>query len=341
MIVAGTTLERTSDDRRPPVMNHDAPPRAGTVAAAVTTYNRLESLKRGIAAIRAQTRRPDEIIVVNDVSSDGTREWLDAQPDVVAIHQPENGGCAASFHTVLKAAYERGHAFAWTMDDDVYPEPNALQVILDAYEDLSRKGVRIGGLTAYQAQWDEGGMIWLPFRLPTSLARALRYRYLSPEVGVERGRGEPKEIDLYAFIGTLFPREAMAEVGFPSKDFYYYGEDADYALRLAGRGFKSFIVPTSVVEHAGGGFKAPALLPVTAIWRYYYMYRNQLALVRLYRDRIGSLRALACGARIMMGVGKRLIMEARRGNFGACRFTLLGVGDGLIGRMGKRVVPGG
>jgi GT2 family glycosyltransferase len=311
------------------------------VAAAITTFNRLESVQRCIAAIRAQDRPPDEIIVVDDVSTDGTGEWLDAQPDVVAIHQPENGGCANSFQTVLQAVYDRGHDFAWTMDDDVYPDPDALRVILETYEDLTRKGVKVGGLAAYQVQWNpEGGPTWLPFRLPSTVSRAFRYRYLSPEIAAERGKGEPIEIDLYAFIGTLFPRQAMAEVGFPSRDFYYYGEDADYALRLAEAGYKSFLVPRSIVQHTGGGFNAPRTLPPKANWRYYYMYRNQLTLVRMYRRRIGGLRALACSLRILMGVGHRLWMESRRGNFGACRMALLGVADALVGRMGKRVAPG-
>ena len=214
-----------------------------TVAAAVTTFNRLDSLKRCIDAIRAQDRPVDEIIVVNDLSTDGTREWLDSQSDLIAIHQPANYGCACSFHTVLKAAYDRGHDFAWAMDDDVFPEPNSLGILLETAAELAQQGVKIGGLTAYQAHWDQGGTTWLPFRLPSTVARALRYRYLSPEVGIERGKGEPKEIDLYAFISTLFTREAMAAVGFPNQDFFYYGEDTDYALRLAEHGFKSFIVP--------------------------------------------------------------------------------------------------
>ncbi|HEX6143344.1 MAG TPA: glycosyltransferase [Geminicoccaceae bacterium] len=310
------------------------------VTAAVTTFNRLESLKRGIATIRAQTRRPDEIIVVDDVSSDGTGAWLDQQPDIVAIHQPENGGCATSFHTVLKAAYDRGADYVWAMDDDVYAEPDALQVMLEAEADLRRQGIKVGGLTAYQTHWDDGGTTWLPFRLPSTVARALRYRYLSPEIGIRRGEGGPEEIDLYAFIGTLFTREAMAEVGFPRPDFYYYGEDTDYALRLAEHGYRSFVVPKSIVEHAGGGFAAPALFPVKANWRLYYMYRNQLALVRMYRRRLGAGKALACGARILGGAGKRLMMEAGRGNFAGCRLTLLGLGHGLSGRMGRVVAPG-
>ena len=310
------------------------------VAAAVTTFNRLESLKRTIAAIRAQTRPPDEIVVVDDVSTDGTGAWLDGQPDVVVIHQPENGGCANSFHTVLKAVFERGHDFAWAMDDDVFPEPDALEVILGAEADLRRQGVRIGGLTAFQTQWGAEGRIWLPFRLPSTIGNAFRHRYLSPEVAMERGKGDPQEVDLYAFIGTLFPRAAMAEVGFPSRQFYWYGEDTDYALRLAEHGYKSYVVPRSVVEHTGGGFNAPVLFPVKANWRLYYMYRNQLALVRMYRRRLGTGKALACGLRIFMGATKRLVMEARRGNLRGCRLMLLGLGDGLSGRMGKRVTPG-
>jgi GT2 family glycosyltransferase len=311
-----------------------------TVAAAVTTFNRLESLKRCIATIRAQDRPVDEIIVVNDQSTDGTREWLDSQQGLVVIHQPGNFGCACSFRTVLEAAYERGHDFAWAMDDDVFPEVSSLRILLDAAAQLRRQGIRVGGLTAYQAQWDEGTTTWLPWRLPTTLAHAFRYRYLSPEIGIERGKGEPKEIDLYPFISTLFTREAMAECGFPDQDFFYYGEDTDYAFRLAERGFKSYIVPQCVVEHTGGGFMAPAVLPVSANWRYYYMYRNQLTLVRMYGGRLGVPKRLACQIRILMGLCKRLVMESRRGNFGACRLALRGAADAFLGRMGKRVAPG-
>ncbi len=66
-----------------------------TVAAAVTTFNRLGSLKRCIDAIRAQEHPVDEIVVVNDQSTDGTREWLDSQADLIAVHQPGNFGCAS------------------------------------------------------------------------------------------------------------------------------------------------------------------------------------------------------------------------------------------------------
>lgn len=316
------------------------PSRTVTVAAAVTTYNRLGSLKRCIEAIRAQDRPPDEIIVVNDCSTDATRDWLDRQPDIVVLHQPVNRGASASFHAVLKAACERGHDFAWTMDDDVFPAPDALRILLETAEELAGQGIRIGGLTAFQAEWDNGETTWLPWRLPSTIGRALKYRYVSPEISIRRGTGEPQEIDFYPFISTLFPREVLVTVGLPRSDFFYYGEDTDFTLRLADHGFKSYIVPRCVVRHEGNGFMSPVLLPIKANWRYYYMYRNQLALVRLHRTRLGWPKALACDLRILLGAAKRLMMEARRANFAGCRLTLLGLADGLTGRMGKRIEPG-
>jgi hypothetical protein len=49
---------------------------------------------------------------------------------------------------------------------------------------------------------------------------------------------------------------------------------------------------------------------------------------------------VACQARILMGLSKRLLMESRRGNFGACRLAVRGAADAFLGRMGKRVAPG-
>jgi len=52
------------------------------IAAVVVTYNRLELLKQCIDSIKNQTRKPDEIIVVNNSSTDGTLEWLNPNKDL-------------------------------------------------------------------------------------------------------------------------------------------------------------------------------------------------------------------------------------------------------------------
>ena len=95
------------------------------IAAVVVTYNRLALLQECITSLRNQTRKLDEIIVVNNSSTDGSFEWLNLQNDLAVITQ-ENSGSAGGQHTGIKTAYEHGHDWIWCMDDDCIASKNAL-----------------------------------------------------------------------------------------------------------------------------------------------------------------------------------------------------------------------
>ena len=57
------------------------------ITAVVVTYNRRELLIRCIEHLRKQTVKLDNIIVINNGSTDGTDVWLDSQIDLDVIHQ--------------------------------------------------------------------------------------------------------------------------------------------------------------------------------------------------------------------------------------------------------------
>ena len=67
----------------------------------IPTFNRLELLKKTVQSVREQTFRDFEIIVVNDGSSDGTREWLDIQTDIRALSQPNKGIAVSRNHGAM------------------------------------------------------------------------------------------------------------------------------------------------------------------------------------------------------------------------------------------------
>src|SRR4028119_2142102 len=100
------------------------------IIAVIVTYNRLALLKKCIAGVQQQSRRPDGILVINNSSTDGTVEWLATQ-EVTVVTQPNLGG-AAGFSTGIKEAYKRGADWIWLMDDDTIPTSSALEKLTNA-----------------------------------------------------------------------------------------------------------------------------------------------------------------------------------------------------------------
>lgn len=105
------------------------------IIAVIVTYNRLPFLKQVVAALKHQTILIETILVVNNSSSDGTKEWLITQKDLITIEQ-QNTGSAGGYNTGVKWAYEQGADWIWMMDDDVLPAPDCLQQLLE-YKTIS------------------------------------------------------------------------------------------------------------------------------------------------------------------------------------------------------------
>ena len=94
----------------------------------IPTYNRRDLLPRAIDSVLAQTRRVDEIIVVDDGSTDGTADMLQARYGERVKHVwQSNAGVSAARNHGLRLA--RGRYLALLDSDDEWlPEKTALQV---------------------------------------------------------------------------------------------------------------------------------------------------------------------------------------------------------------------
>jgi glycosyltransferase involved in cell wall biosynthesis len=84
------------------------------VSVIIPTFNRLWCLPRAVDSCR-RTRCRTEIIVVDDGSTDGTGAWLQQQPDVRAVHQPNQGQTWAINHGVT---YATGRYLRFLDSDD-------------------------------------------------------------------------------------------------------------------------------------------------------------------------------------------------------------------------------
>jgi glycosyltransferase involved in cell wall biosynthesis len=96
-------------------------PDASDVSVIIPTFNRLWCLPRAVASCRGSRCRT-QIIVCDDGSTDGTWEWLQSQPDVTALRQPNQGQTWAINH----ASREATGRYVRFLDSDDYLTPGTI-----------------------------------------------------------------------------------------------------------------------------------------------------------------------------------------------------------------------
>lgn len=92
--------------------------RQPTFSVVIPTYNRLNLLKRTLSSVHWQRHKNYEVIVVDDGSTDGTREWLLTQRERVRGITQENGGPGAARNVGIREA--RGDYVAFLDSDDLW-----------------------------------------------------------------------------------------------------------------------------------------------------------------------------------------------------------------------------
>ena len=108
----------------------------GGVSVVVPPPDRAEMVERALASIQAQSRPADEILVVDDGSTDGTAERLAARfPGATVLRQPNRGVSAARNRGIRQA---RGEWIALLDSDDEWVE-SKLEAQLAALEASGRR----------------------------------------------------------------------------------------------------------------------------------------------------------------------------------------------------------
>jgi len=86
------------------------------ISVIIPTYNRKHTLSRAISSVFSQTLKPFEIIIVDDGSTDGTKEWLSKMyPKIQTINQ-SNSGVSMARNVGIKIA--KGDWIALLDSDD-------------------------------------------------------------------------------------------------------------------------------------------------------------------------------------------------------------------------------
>ena len=106
-----------------------------TVATIVVTYNRKEMLKECIEALLKQTYKKQQIYIIDNASTDGTKDYIKKYIDnkkVFYYNTGKNSGGAGGFNYGVREALKNKVDYAWLMDDDsIAEDKNALKSLVD------------------------------------------------------------------------------------------------------------------------------------------------------------------------------------------------------------------
>jgi GT2 family glycosyltransferase len=277
-----------------------------TYAAVVVTFNRLALLKGCIDSLRKQTKPLDAIIVINNSSTDGTQQWLDAQTDLIVFHQ-ENGGGAAGFYRGMKEAYVRNYDWIWMMDDDVDPLLNCLEEMISSN-------------AQYQNQFD----VLQPDRKFFNSESEWRYgskfnfrNPFMPEATIPvkssdfRDKEKIKTIVSFPFEGPMFSRKVIEKVGWVDKRYFIFYDDTDYSARVYNAGFKVGFVRDAIMTKMIN----PPVNGISVDWKLYYRIRNQIIIDRKFGNTyIAISRAAFTNMQRVLAIGK---LSLRKKTFSA------------------------
>lgn len=247
------------------------------LTAVVVTYNRLSLLKRTVNCLLEQTCPLDQIYIVNNGSTDGTKEWLDSQEQVTVIHQANVGG-SGGFYTGIQQAFQDGADWIWCMDDDVFPRPTCLELLL---KESNRPHT---GILAPRRLLD--GKIYTndfqEYDLTHPFASMYQQRLAKQIVD------SPVEIKGTAFEGPFIHRDVVDTIGLPNKDFFIFCDDTDYCLRAVKAGFKIYYIPDALMDkQLFFSNDSWAVRNQKKKWKRFYQIRNATYLNHHYGENIG------------------------------------------------------
>jgi glycosyltransferase involved in cell wall biosynthesis len=97
------------------------------ISIIIPTYNRANEVTRAIASVFAQTYADYEVIVVDDGSTDNTREILDLYGNCIRYIRQKNQGVSSARNAGIRAARAEWIAFL-DSDDEWLPEKLSVQV---------------------------------------------------------------------------------------------------------------------------------------------------------------------------------------------------------------------
>jgi GT2 family glycosyltransferase len=285
------------------------------LAVGVLHYRNPQGLGTTMESVRAQTRQPEHLLIVDHASQDGSLEQVKRDyPDVPVVEIATNRGPVAGVNHVLRELLARPVEAVLVLTDDVRLEPDVLEQLVQRLEEKPS----LGALCPLNVYSDPTGRTMIHYG-----------GYLDPRTWHTTFTGEPGDVadwtgrpphsvDWIEAAAEMFRAEAARQAGPLTEAFYHRDGETELTIKMKALGWELECVPSAVAYTHFGRDST------------YLNTRNHLHIIRKNAPKRFLVREMA---RVSYLVARDILSPRRRPDRDTW-FRLRGLVDFATGRWG-------
>lgn len=241
------------------------------ITAVVVNWNGKHYLEECLQSILDQDPPPAEVLLADNHSSDGSREYVAERfPSVRIVDTGDNRGPGRARN---KGVEHASHERVLLVDNDVILESGALRSLAATFDAHPGAGM----VMARSLCHDRPELVHYSGADLHYLGLLVLHDFFQPLADAGRPDGP---VGGGAGLCTLVEKTSYAEVGGFHEELFFYFEDTDFAWRMRLAGHTLWLDPDALVRHRGGtadlSLRAGAKMPSA---RTYYHSRNRWAVL--------------------------------------------------------------
>lgn len=290
--------------------------RSERVAACVLAHNPPDGLSGVLEYVRAQSRHPDAVLVV-DNASDPAIDASGWPGSWTLMRLGANEGVGAGHNLGVKWARDNGFDRAWLLEHDDLPVDTCLERLEGHAADLDRDSRRWGVIYPKNVRnLDEAARIGTESEPPDEKFALDDSLDMHPSALLKRA-------SRFTFNGPLVNVDELLEAGGVREDLFVGHEDWELSRRMTNAGAELYYARDAILVHTNKAAKpASQVSPL----RLYYSSRNMVRLS--LEDGRSPVVLLARAALSALTLSLRGLPRHGRARF-------VGAWDGWRGRMGR------
>lgn len=274
------------------------------LSVIIVSYNTKDYLKKALNSV--PWKKDSEIFVVDNASTDSSSKMVKKEfPEVKLIVNSKNVGFAGANNIAIKKAKGKNILL---LNSDAILLSGASEKMMELLQSSPEIGIVSGQLlNEDNSIQPQGGYLpnllnicfWMLFLDDIPILKNFIHPY---QMRDKKAFTKKRKIGWVGGTAMMIKKEVFDKVGVLNEDFFMYGEDVEFCMRIKKAGYSVMITPDAKITHFG--YKSSKGSPSQALIGEYkaikYIFQNykpawQLPIIRLLLKTGALLRMLVFG----------------------------------------------